>query len=425
MKIISRVDSLSVFFVEVICMSTTLDITIYTITKSSFKAVENFKITHGISYELNDNGYSNLYNYFLKDSKNKFDKDFFKKMLGNKYYDYTAVGDNILDISLIHSCINTVEKFSEENKILFYFKWETIVKTINIPGNSYTIFDSHIDVAFKVDGIVNENLYIYGHDVNDVINKVLDSIYKINQIKMYKPKKEMSLYNNNILFSEEASAILMHEAIGHLAEADLTVNHPSILSSFTKNDIVRNVGLTIYDDGNVKSSGWTPVDDEGTINSPTIIINKGEKNNLLYNAYMGKMLNKKSMGNARLLPSEGVPLVRMTNTIVEAGNSDLDELLISDSTFIYIDSLSTCYGYDKGYITPNRCYSYKSGIKTPVSIKSFITTSSKLLGGISYIGNKQNIIASTLTGCRKKTDYLLPVSMCAPKLFYKYAQLEV
>lgn len=79
MKIISRVDSLSVFFVEVICMSTTLDITIYTITKSSFKAVENFKITHGISYELNDNGYSNLYNYFLKDSKNKFDKDFFKK----------------------------------------------------------------------------------------------------------------------------------------------------------------------------------------------------------------------------------------------------------------------------------------------------------------------------------------------------------
>ena len=183
--------------------------------------------------------------------------------------------------------------------------------------------------------------------------------------------------------------------------------------------------LTIFDDGNVKCSGWTPVDDEGTINSPTIIINKGEKNNLLYNAYMGKMLNKKSMGNARLLPSEGVPLVRMTNTIVEAGNSDLDELLISDSTFIYIDSLSTCYGYDKGYITPNRCYSYKSGIKTPVSIKSFITTSSKLLGGISYIGNKQNIIASTLTGCRKKTDYLLPVSMCAPKLFYKYAQLEV
>ena len=120
--------------------------------------------------------------------------------------------------------------------------------------------------------------------------------------------------------------VLIHEAFGHLAEADLTLSG-SVLSDKLGKKIASEV-VTVYDDGTVDGAfGSFKYDDEGVPAQKTLLIRNGEVAGLMHNRETAHKFNAKPTGNARAEDFRFEPIVRMRNTYLAPGDSTLEELL--------------------------------------------------------------------------------------------------
>jgi TldD protein len=117
---------------------------------------------------------------------------------------------------------------------------------------------------------------------------------------------------------------LAHEALGHLAEADLTLQ-----SAFAgkMNQDVAPKGVTMVDDGTIKGGlGTNKYDDEGVATSRVELIKDGVLNGLLTDREYALRTGLPTSGNARAEDYRFIPLIRMRNTFFERGDMPDDEL---------------------------------------------------------------------------------------------------
>jgi TldD protein len=123
----------------------------------------------------------------------------------------------------------------------------------------------------------------------------------------------------------ELAGVFAHEAVGHAGEGDLVLEGGSVLAG----KIGEGIGsplLTIVDDPSLPEFGFEPVDAEGSRVGRTEIIRKGVVNAYLHSRETLAAIGHGKAGNARAMPGEP-PLVRMSNTYIENGDSSLDEIL--------------------------------------------------------------------------------------------------
>lgn len=117
---------------------------------------------------------------------------------------------------------------------------------------------------------------------------------------------------------------LAHEALGHLAEADLTVN-----SAFNgkMGEVVASEGVTMIDDGTLPGNvGTTRFDDEGVSTSRVELIKDSVLTGLLTNREYAAKLGLPATGNARAESYLHPPIIRMRSTFFETGDWSHDEL---------------------------------------------------------------------------------------------------
>jgi len=127
--------------------------------------------------------------------------------------------------------------------------------------------------------------------------------------------------------------VFIHEAMGHLAEADLTLSG-SILYDKLGQQIASD-RVTVYDDGTVPGAfGSFKYDDEGVKTQKTPLIEKGVLTGLMNNRETAQKLNMAPTGNARAEDFRYDPIIRMRNTYLAAGDNSFEEL-IEDVDFGY------------------------------------------------------------------------------------------
>ncbi|PVX24617.1 MAG: TldD/PmbA family protein [Candidatus Bathyarchaeum sp.] len=127
--------------------------------------------------------------------------------------------------------------------------------------------------------------------------------------------------------------VFIHEAMGHLAEADLTLSG-SVLYDKLGKQIASDV-VTVYDDGTVEGAfGSFKYDDEGVRTQKTALIEKGTLTGLMHSRETAQKLDMQPTGNARAEDFRVEPIIRMRNTYLEAGDSSFEEL-IEDVDFGY------------------------------------------------------------------------------------------
>ena len=118
--------------------------------------------------------------------------------------------------------------------------------------------------------------------------------------------------------------VLAHEALGHLAEADLTVN-----SSFNGKlgKVVASEGVSMIDDGTqLGNLGTSRYDDEGVPSSRVEIIKDSVLTELLTNREYSAKSDLRLTGNARAESYLYPPIIRMRNTYFETGDHSFEEL---------------------------------------------------------------------------------------------------
>jgi len=120
--------------------------------------------------------------------------------------------------------------------------------------------------------------------------------------------------------------VFMHEAMGHLAEADLTLSGSVLYDKLGKQ--IASDAVTVYDDGTVEGAfGSFKYDDEGVRTQKTALIEKGTLTGLMHNRETACKLNMEPTGNARAEDFRFEPIIRMRNTYLAAGDGSFEELI--------------------------------------------------------------------------------------------------
>lgn len=123
------------------------------------------------------------------------------------------------------------------------------------------------------------------------------------------------------------SGLFVHEAFGHLSEADMAYENPDLLEVMT---IGRRFGppeLQIFDGAEPPGHrGSYFYDDEGTPATTTQLIQDGVLIGRLHSRETAGKLGEMPTGNARCLNYHYPPIVRMTNTWIERGKTPVADL---------------------------------------------------------------------------------------------------
>jgi TldD protein len=129
--------------------------------------------------------------------------------------------------------------------------------------------------------------------------------------------------------------ILLHEAIGHGLEADFNRKKTSAFSNLIGKRVASDV-CTIVDDGTLPfRRGSLNVDDEGTQTSRTVLIERGILRGYLTDRHNATLMGIPLTGNGRRESFQCVPLPRMTNTFMLAGESDPQDIIRSVKKGLY------------------------------------------------------------------------------------------
>ncbi len=132
-----------------------------------------------------------------------------------------------------------------------------------------------------------------------------------------------------VVLDPELVGTLCHEAIGHTVEADIVLGGAITagrIGTPVASELVTmcDSGLPVYGQHAV---GLLPVDDEGVRAGRTVLVERGVLRSYLHNRETASLYNVAPTGNARAFLFSDEPIIRMTNTYIEPGETPVAELL--------------------------------------------------------------------------------------------------
>ena len=132
------------------------------------------------------------------------------------------------------------------------------------------------------------------------------------------------------------AGVFVHEAFGHLSEADFVYANPKAQEMMVLGRRFGQDILTIVDDGSIPGlRGSHRYDDEGTPTGRAELIKNGVLVGRLHSRETAAKMGEQPTGNARATGYRYPPIVRMTNTFVEAGETSFEDMIRDIDLGIY------------------------------------------------------------------------------------------
>jgi TldD protein len=129
--------------------------------------------------------------------------------------------------------------------------------------------------------------------------------------------------------------ILLHEAIGHGLEGDFNRKRVSAFTDRIGTRVASEL-CTVVDDGTIPTRrGSLNVDDEGTPTARTVLIENGILRGYLQDRLNATLMKMPLTGNGRRESFAHLPMPRMTNTFMLAGDDDPADIVRSVDRGLY------------------------------------------------------------------------------------------
>ncbi|KZK69600.1 metalloprotease TldD [Shewanella baltica] len=129
--------------------------------------------------------------------------------------------------------------------------------------------------------------------------------------------------------------VLLHEAVGHGLEGDFNRKGSSAFSG-KMGQLVASKLVTVVDDGTLPNRrGSLSIDDEGVPTQRTVLIEDGILKGYIQDKLNARLMGVAPTGNGRRESYAHLPMPRMTNTYMTAGESDPSEIIKSVKKGIY------------------------------------------------------------------------------------------
>src|SRR5687767_2877867 len=131
-------------------------------------------------------------------------------------------------------------------------------------------------------------------------------------------------------------AVLFHEACGHGFEADAIEKQASVYHGRV-GELVAAPTVTLVDDGTMgREWGAFSIDDEGRPAQRNVLIEHGVLTDYMWDFLRARKAERPSSGNGRRETYQHLPMVRMTNTYLLAGDEDPEELVRQTPNGVYV-----------------------------------------------------------------------------------------
>jgi TldD protein len=210
--------------------------------------------------------------------------------------------------------------------------------------------------------------------------------------------------------------ILLHEAIGHGLEGDFNRKRVSAFTDRIGTRVASEL-CTVIDDGTLAARrGSLNVDDEGTPTQRTVLIERGVLRGYLQDRLNASLMSMTPTGNGRRESFAHIPMPRMTNTFMLAGESDPADILRSVDRGLYAVSFGggqVDITSGKFVFSASEAYLIEGGrITRPVKGATLIGNGPDVLTRISMVGSDLALDAGV--GTCGKEGQSVPVGVGLP-----------
>jgi TldD protein len=235
------------------------------------------------------------------------------------------------------------------------------------------------------------------------LSKGLELLEEINFVELAKKVSETAVAlldapngpsgEMPVVIGNNFGGVLFHEACGHPLEGSAIARHTSPFAGKLGQKIASDV-VNAYDDGTIEN-GWgtESVDDEAIAPTKNHLITNGVLTNYMMDRYTARRIDEtlKPTGSCRRESYRYLPTTRMTNTYIDAGESDPKDIIASVKNGIY------CQGFTGGQVDPSTdqfiftsdvAYTIKDGkIDHLIKPVSLIGYGYEILPKITMVGN--------------------------------------
>ncbi len=129
--------------------------------------------------------------------------------------------------------------------------------------------------------------------------------------------------------------VMLHEAVGHGLEGDFNRKQTSAFAGLMGQQVAAK-GVTVVDDGTMQQRrGSLSIDDEGTRTNRTVLIEDGILVGYMQDRQNARLMKMKPTGNGRRESHAHMPMPRMTNTYMLAGDKPREEIIASVKNGLY------------------------------------------------------------------------------------------
>ena len=212
--------------------------------------------------------------------------------------------------------------------------------------------------------------------------------------------------------------VLLHEAVGHGLEGDFNRKQTSAFSGLIGQRVAAK-GVTVVDQGNIaERRGSLNIDDEGNETRRTVLIEDGILTGYMQDETNARLMGASPTGNGRRESYSSAPMPRMTNTFMENGTHEAEEIIASIQKGIYavnfgggqVDITS-----GKFVFSASEAWWVENGkLQYPVKGATIIGNGPEVLKHVSMIGNDSRL--DTGIGVCGKDGQSVPVGVGQPTL---------
>lgn len=212
--------------------------------------------------------------------------------------------------------------------------------------------------------------------------------------------------------------VLLHEAVGHGLEGDFNRKGSSTFAGKVGAKVCSEL-CTIVDDGTLANRrGSLSIDDEGTPGQYNVLIEKGILKGYMQDKHNARLMGVNPTGNGRRESYAHLPMPRMTNTYMLAGESSPEDIIKSVKKGLYAPNFAggqVDITSGKFVFTSSEAYLIENGeITTPVKGATLIGSGPEAMKKVSMVGNDLKLDAGV--GVCGKDGQSVPVGVGQPTL---------
>src|ERR1700753_792348 len=185
--------------------------------------------------------------------------------------------------------------------------------------------------------------------------------------------------------------VLLHEAVGHGLEADFNRKKTSAFSGLIGQQVASSK-VTVVDNGTMPGRrGSLNIDDEGNTTQETVLIEKRILRTYLSDKLSSRLMNMPNTGSGRRESYQAIPMPRMTNTYMLAGDDDPGDILRSVKRGLYAVNFGggqVDITNGKFVFSASEAYLIEDGkVTAPVKGATLIGNGPESLKYVSMVGN--------------------------------------